>query len=120
MQGICGKLLCVSNVFAIVKENQMSARVLVEDALQLVGRLFDVLLPLSLKELQALHADDVRVLLGQILHSGHALVEGRVLNLTGNGNFDRLSGSGLSLHLLFIYNSTVKILIQTFSYDVKK
>ena len=54
MQGICGKLLCVSNVFAIVKENQMSARVLVEDALQLVGSLLDVLLPLRLEELEAL------------------------------------------------------------------
>ena len=66
----------------------MAARVLVEDALQLVGSLLDVLLPLRLEELEALDGDDLWILVLQVLGSSDALVEGCVLNLASNGDFN--------------------------------
>ena len=59
----------------------------VEYALQLVGNLLDILLPLRLEELQALGGDDLRVLLLEVLYCRHALVEGRVCDLACDCNF---------------------------------
>jgi len=50
VKNVGSKLLSVSNILRVVKENEMIARVLVKDTLQLVGSLFDIFLPLGLEE----------------------------------------------------------------------
>ena len=90
VKDVGSKLLGISNVLRVVKENEMVTRVLIEDSLQLVGSSLDIFLPLGFEELEALAADHLRVLLLKVLDSGHALVESRVLNLTGNCDFNRL------------------------------
>lgn len=88
MENVGGKLLSVSNVLRVINKDEMATRVLVENALQSVGSLFNVLLPLGLKELEALASDRAWVRLLQILHCSDALVEGRVRDFARNGNFD--------------------------------
>ena len=73
----------------------------VEDTLQLVGGLLDVLLPLSLEELEALARDDLRMLLLEVTHGRHALVEGRISDLACNCNFDRRGVHSSRDHLKF-------------------
>ena len=62
----------------------MVTLMLVEDALELLGRVLDILLPLRLEELETFARDNIWVLLLQFFHGGDALVKGRVGPLTGN------------------------------------
>ena len=62
----------------------MAARVLVEDTFKLLGNVLNVLLPLRLKELEALAGDHLGVLLLQMLNSRYAFVEGWVGYLSSN------------------------------------
>ena len=88
MENVGGELLSISNVLRVINKDEMAARVLVENALQSVGSLFNVLLPLGLEEVEALASDHAWVRLLQILHCSDALVEGRVRDFARNCNFD--------------------------------
>ena len=88
VQDVSGELLRVANVLLIVEQDQVVTRMLVEHTLQLVGNLLDVLLPLGLKEDEALAGDDIWVLFLEVLDRRYALVEGRVLNFARHRDFD--------------------------------
>ena len=88
VEDVGSELLRISDILAVVEKDEVVTRVLIENALQLVCNLLDVLLPLGLEELEALARHDLGVLLLQVLHCRHALVEGGVRDLAGDCNFD--------------------------------
>ena len=78
MQDVSGKLLVIAHVLSVVQNDQVTARVLIKDTLELFRCVLDVLFPLCLEELQALACDNFWVLLLQIFHCSNALLEGWV------------------------------------------
>ena len=88
MENVGRELLSISNVLGVIYKDEMATRVLVENALQSVGSLLYVLLPLSFEEMKALTSDHAWVRLLQILNCSDALVEGRVRDFARNCNFD--------------------------------
>jgi len=90
VKDVGSKLLAISNVLRVVKDNEMGTRVLIEDSLQLVGCSLDIFLPLGFEELEALNGDRLWVLFLKVLGSSHTLVEGRILDLTSDREFARL------------------------------
>ena len=88
MENVGRELLSISNVLGVIYKDEMATRVLVENALQSVGSLLYVLLPLSFEEMKALTSDHAWVCLLQILNCSDALVEGRVRDFARNCNFD--------------------------------
>ena len=94
VQDVGRELLRVSNVLAIVEQDEMVASMVIENALELVCGPLDVLLPLGLEELKALRAHSLGVLLLQVLHGSHALVEGWVSNFASDSDFHGLLALG--------------------------
>jgi hypothetical protein len=90
VQDVSGKLFSISNIFGVIEKNEMVSSVMVEDALQLVGSALDILLPLRFKELEALGAHDLRVLLLKVLDCSHTFVERRIGDFARDGDLDGL------------------------------
>jgi len=102
MENVGSELLSSANVLTVVEQDEVVTRVLIENALQLVGDFLDVLLPLGLEELAALTRDDLWVLLLQVLDRGDTLVESGVSDLAGNRDLDGrsvLGGCSCVVHL---------------------
>ena len=89
MQSVLSELLCASNVLAIIQVDEMVARMLVENTFQSICSLLQELLPLGLKELEALSCDYASIFLLQIPCCGNTLVELWISYFSCNCDFDR-------------------------------
>jgi len=78
MKDVSRELLSVSYVLAVIDQDKMATRVLIENSLQFVSSSLDVLLPLRFEEVEALACNSLWVLLLEVFDCGDAFVEGRV------------------------------------------
>lgn len=90
MQDVLCEILHTAHILTFIDHDEVGSLVLVECTFEFIRRALHILLPLRLKEWQALAGYHTRMLLRQVLHGGQALVILGAVKLTGHCDFNRL------------------------------